>query len=677
MFTSKTSTKLAQRIAGALALVGALVLASPQPALAEGWYQRDGSWRYEDASGQDATGWLRWNDTWYYLQPDGNMRTGWLHWNGSWYWLGSSGAMKTGWVDSDGWYLMDPSGAMQTGWQWVGASCYYLNESHDGTFGLMYASRWTPDKYWVGPSGAWVDGIREDVKPSNLTIIHTNDVHGHCAAAEGCAGMAAVAALKKDELAKGGDVLLFDAGDNMQGSALVNLSNGLNSILFMNAAGYDAMCVGNHDFDYGQDNLKEKMGIATFKVLTANVLYEEDGTPLCETSEVFELKDGSKLGIFGLTTPDAKTTCAPRNTKGLKFAAGEELYACAQQQIDALRAAGCDLVVCLGHIAEEDPNEVNNARNIIAHTSGLDLFIDAHDHEVESARYDDLYGVSVPVQETGCFLANIGVVRYGIDGQEPTFNAELIPASSGLREDEATKAVVDAAVEELEKQMGVKVGSTPFYLNGERAPGNRTTETNLGDLTADALLWQARQVATRKVDGAIVNGGGVRASVKEGDITLKDIRDVFPFDNALCIVSVTGAQLLEALEAGTYCTPEQIGAFPQVAGIEYEINTQVPYEKGEQYPGSTYYAPAKPGSRVTIKSVDGQPWSATDTYTIAASSFICEGGDTYYAFKAAAEQNLETLDIEDWAALKNYLVDGLGGVVPDRYAEPQGRIVIK
>ena len=160
-------------------------------------------------------------------------------------------------------------------------------------------------------------------------------------------------------------------------------------------------------------------------------------------------------------------------------------------------------------------------------------------------------------------------------------------------------------------------------------------ETNLGDFACDAILWAAQQAMGDQVVAAVTNGGGIRASIKAGDISMNDMKTVFPFGNEVATLTVKGSELLEALEAATCTTPDAIGAFPQVAGIEFTVDTSVPYENGEMYPDSTYYAPAKPGARVTIQTVGGEPFDAEKLYTIATNDFTAAGGDTYYAFRYA------------------------------------------
>ena len=511
----------------------------------------------------------------------------------------------------------------------------------------------------------------ESLLPEKLVIIHTNDVHGYLESSDTCLGIAAVSQLKADYVAKGYDVLLLDGGDAIQGNMLVGLNKGQEVPDFMNAAGYDAMALGNHEFDYGSDVLQERTEACNFPVLCANIVVDATGEPFAETHKVFTLSNGAKVGVFALDTPSTSTTSKPSNTKGLSFLSGEDLYKCAQDQIDGLRAEGCSVVVCIGHLGEIPSHEPNRASDVIAKTTGLDVFIDAHDHEVENAMLTDASGKEVLVVETGCHLENIGVLTWGDNG----FTENLIAAGGYDGSDASVASLVSAANDTIVKALSEKVGTTPFELNGSGNPSVRNSETNLGDFCTDAVLWLVGNHADVRPDAAILNGGCIRANIEAGDVTLRDICEVMPFDDQLCVIQVTGAQLLEALEAATQNAPEELGSFPQVSGIQYSINTSIPYEKGDLYPNSTFYAPANPGARVTLSDVGGKGFDLQATYNIATTGFISQGGDTYYCFAEAAVDNSYTIGYTDYQALQYYLQDELDGTVPEAYAQSQGRVV--
>lgn len=500
----------------------------------------------------------------------------------------------------------------------------------------------------------------------DIVILHTNDVHG------AIAGYAKVAALKDAYEARGAYVLLMDAGDFIQGDPTVSTSEGATAVELMNLAGYDVVSLGNHEFDYGYQNLKDLEADADFAIVDANVLY--NGRVAFEDNLVFTAPDGTKIGVFGLDTPETATKAHPAKIQGVTFLAGEDLYDCAQEQVDALTAEGCEYIICLGHLGIDDESAGNRSIDLLENVDGIDLFIDGHSHSTRADLLDATDGTGMVgntmVTSTGTKLESIGVVTIDAEG---VITTSTTPVADLTAEDADVAARAAAIQKEIDDEYGTVFAKTEVALNGEREPGNRTEETNLGDLITDALVWGAEREGT-EVDAAVTNGGGIRASIAAGDITKKDINTVLPFGNTLSIVQVTGAELLEALEASTYCTPTSIGGFPQVSGIEFTVDTTKAYDQGELYPGSTYYGP-KSIQRVTIETVGGEPFDANATYTIATNDFMAAGGDTYYAF-AAASVNYD-LGIAMDEVVMDYITEELKGTVTaGAYGEPAGRITV-
>jgi 2',3'-cyclic-nucleotide 2'-phosphodiesterase (5'-nucleotidase family) len=507
--------------------------------------------------------------------------------------------------------------------------------------------------------------LPEDLN-GKLVIIHTNDTHGGDVAAEGQSiGTAGVAQIAKDYEAKGAEVLLVSAGDAIQGDPLVNLNKGLNAILFMNEAGYDLMVPGNHEFDFGFDNLKELEQKADFPIISSNILYKETGAPAFKENLIIETKAG-KIGIFGLTTPETFTKANPKNVASLNFVAGEELYKIAQQQVKKLKEADADYIVCVAHLGIDSESEPNRSIDVIENVDGIDVLIDGHSHSVIEG---DKYGTTI-LASTGTKLSHVGVVTIGKDG----ITAKLISASDYSSVDSKVNDLITAEAGKIDEMLSEKFATTEVFLDGNRDPGVRTQETNLGNFAADAILWAANNAVGGGVDIAITNGGGIRASINIGDVTMKDMKTVFPFGNTVAIVEVTGAQLLELLEASTCSIPVAIGAFPQVSGIEFTIDTTVPYVNGEQYPDSTYYAPANPGARIKNVKVNGQDLELNKTYTLATNDFLAAGGDTYYLLKNLSSYNTGVA-LED--ALINYTAEVLNGVISEKmYGASKGNITI-
>lgn len=512
-----------------------------------------------------------------------------------------------------------------------------------------------------------------------LVVLHTNDMHGHYETTEEQIGIAGVAALKQQYEAKGADVLLLDAGDFSQGTTLVNHEKGLKAAEYLVAAKYDAVAFGNHEFDFGAEAVRDIAAVlkaGRVPVLAANVLKE--GTQEAYFGDAVVLEKGElKVGVFGLDTAEAQTKAAPSSVAGLDFADKEEMFAIAQKQVDALKAKGCEYIICLSHLGVDEESVGRRSTDLAEAVKGIDLIVDGHSHTVMDGgqMVQDTMIVS-----TGSYLANVGTVI--IDEKTGEETAKLISAADFAATvgtyDETLAKMVAADLEEVNGIYEGVFAESKVDLNGERDPGVRTMETNLGDFSADAYLYAAREYLKESgldmtADVALSNGGGIRASIPTGEISMNTLYTVFPYGNTVVLVTVTGEQLLEVLEASTFCTPTALGGFPQIAGAEYTVNTAVPYENGEQYPDSTYFAPAKPGSRVTINSVNGKPFDLNATYTVVVNSFQAEGGDTYYALtKGSAVHDTAIVDAD---ALITY-VNSMDGVIGEEYAKPQGRIQI-
>ena len=522
-------------------------------------------------------------------------------------------------------------------------------------------------------SSAWAD----EPKPLNgkTVILHTNDVHGSIEL------YAKVAAMKGDYEAQGAQVILADAGDYSQGTVYVSVNKGKDAVTMMNAAGYDVATIGNHEFDYGYAQLKSNLDSAAFKVVCANVL--QDGSPVFDAYTMIN-KGGVQVAFVGLETPEAQTKANPALIQGLTFLAGDEMYAAVQTQVDAAKTAGADIVIVLTHLGVDSSSEPNTSYDLYKKVNGIDFIIDGHSHTVMPKGPE-----GEPIQSTGTALNNIGVITIDnatkkIESNEliPIWHTEEVDGDNVTvydytKSDETVANAAKAIIDPIDADYGQKFAESAVDLNGAKAPGNRTEETNLGDLITDAMMWAIKTKAPG-VDMnnavAITNGGGIRAAIAKGDITKKDVNTVLPFGNTLAVVYVKGSELLEALEVSTYCTPKSLGGFPQFAGMEVELNTACEYDANDTtYPGSTYFGP-KSINRITIKTVNGKAFDKDATYAVITNDFLAAGGDTYYAFAAAQTQFDTGLPLDE--ILMEYITVELNGVVTDKYAAPQGRLTI-
>jgi 5'-nucleotidase/UDP-sugar diphosphatase len=508
----------------------------------------------------------------------------------------------------------------------------------------------------------------EATMAGKTVILHSNDVHG------AIEGYAYITALKADYEAKGAEVILVDAGDYSQGTTYVSVSQGADAVTMMNTVGYDVVTLGNHEFDYGYAQLKENMTKANFKVLCADV-FNEDGTPIFDTNYTYTTKSGVKIGFFGMETPETQTKAHPGKIKGLTFATDDAFTKAAADQVEALKDD--DIVICVSHLGVGAESKPYRSTDLYAAVKGIDFIIDGHSHTVMPKGEN-----GEPIQSTGTKFANIGVIVID-DASKKIESNSLFEIKEDTAKDATVAAAAQKIIDRIDKEYSAVFAKSEVTLNGKKAPnGNRDGETNNGDLITDAMLWQVKQDADIKltVDDdhivAITNGGGIRAEIKVGDVTKNDIFTVLPFGNTVDVIYVTGAQLLEVLEASTFCLPESIGGFPQVSGISYTISTAVPYDaNAETYPASTYYGP-KTINRVSINSINGKEFKADDTYAVVTNDFCSAGGDTYYAFKSTAKADKVATGVTLDQALMNYVKTELKGVIGKQYAEPQGRILM-
>ncbi len=471
-----------------------------------------------------------------------------------------------------------------------------------------------------------------------IVILHTNDVHSKV---DSDLGYASVKGWKDYYEDKGSAVLVLDGGDALHGFPIANLSQGDNIVEIMNAVGYTAMTPGNHDFNYGTERLVELSKLMKFDLLSANFT-DQNGSVVFTASKSY-IANGKKVGIVGISTPETATKTNPLNVQGYRFNE-TEMAARVQAQIDSLKTEGADYIVALGHLGTDEESAPYRSVDLIAQLTGLDVFIDGHSHTTleKGEAVKDKDGNEVLLAQTGTQLSAIG--KIGIDGDKIT--ASLITEP---KQDETVKVLIDEKKAEIQPALDKVVARTEIKLDGNRDPGVRTQETNLGDLAGDALKWISG------ADIALTNGGGIRTTIEPGEITYGEINSVFPFGNVVVTIEITGADLLAALEHGTKSAPTAGGGFPQVAGMSYEVLTYLTE------------------NRVQNLTVNGEPLDPAKTYTLATNDFTQVGGDGYTMLaKYGKTGEFGALD----EALVKYISEELGGTVGDRYAKSQDRIKV-
>lgn len=505
-------------------------------------------------------------------------------------------------------------------------------------------------------------------------ILHTNDMHGGYLIEEGASeggleGYAAISSIKKDFEAKGATVILADGGDFSQGSIYVSLNKGVAASTLMDEVGYDVVTIGNHEFDYGFEQLKRNIENKNYKVVCSNV-FEND--KLIADSEVIIKVGKLKIGFFGLLTPEAQTGTIPNNVKNCRFTEKQDLYDIAQKEIDLLKKES-DIVICLSHLGVAESCLGNRSVDVYANTNGIDFIIDGHSHNVMEAGE-----AGEPIQSAGTKGTYAGVII--IDNETKAIESNYLIETKDIEADNDVLDLVMETMSEIDEKYGSIFANSDVDLDGIKEHV-RCEETNLGDLISDAIKWHAIENGYVDMDAShvvsIMNGGGIRANINKGGVSMKDVTTVMPFGNTISVDYVSGSELLEALEASTFAVPAIIGGFPHVSGMEITVDATKPYDAGNEYPESTYQKPNSI-SRVTINSINGNPFDENEMYAVVASNFIAQGGDTYYVFKAATDEGRcfdSSIGLDE--ATIEYIDKALEGKITEEYLESQGRIIIK
>ena len=511
---------------------------------------------------------------------------------------------------------------------------------------------------------------KSDQYSGKVVILHSNDVHGQID------GYAYVSELEKEYAAAGAEVITVDAGDFSQGDPNVSISKGKNAVTLMNAAGYDYATLGNHEFDYGYDQLKKNLSSAKFKVLCADIT--KSGKTIYDANAVYTTKGGVKIGLFGMDTPETASKAKPALITGLKFLNNTNgktaLYDCGKSQVEALEKKNADVILAISHLGMDHESSADGHRSVDLYNkvSGIDMILDGHSHDVMTE------GPSKePIQSTGTKFDNIGVVI--IDEATKKISDHYLVDTEGLEKDATVQSKAQKLIDKVDKEYGATIGKSRVTFASEKTE-NRCYETNTGDLITDAMTWEIMKdkdqlkVSEDKVV-TITNGGGIRAGLGIGKVTKKDIQTILPFGNTLCVAYVTGKELLEILEASTFELPNTSGGYPQTKGIKFTVDTTEAYDQGDLYPNTTYYAP-KSINRVDIESINGKAFKKSATYALITNDFIADGGDTYYAVKASDSVTDTGIALDE--IVSNYITDELGGILSTkRYGTSRGDVTIK
>ena len=511
---------------------------------------------------------------------------------------------------------------------------------------------------------------------SEVTILYTNDVHTYIDKQAPELTYAAIAALKQSYQNAGKKVLLVDAGDHVQGTAYGSMDQGASIIELMNAAGYDAATPGNHEFDYGMDRAKELMRDADFPYLSCNWVDLRTNLRVLPEIKVF-VRGGVRIAFVGITTPETFTKSTPAyfmNKAQTKYIYdilggedGQKLYSAVQKAVDKAKCLA-DVVIGLGHLGVDPSSSPWTSEEVIAHTTGFDAFIDGHSHTVmENKQVADASGGLVTLTQTGSYFANVGEMTIAPDG---TISTRLV--STYDQEDVAVAAEQAAWVNTVDDMLGEKiaVADTKFYITdpvtGKRRI--RSGETNLGDFVADGIYTYFNEVEKLHCDIAIMNGGGIRSDEDAGYWTFKTCKQVSPFGNVACLMSVTGKQIQDALEfAARFAGAEgkENGGFLQVAGATYEIHTDIPNtvqtDDKNVWIGSATGTPRVQNVKIYDRHTGTyEPLDPAKTYALAGMNYTLRNlGDGFAMFDGA--ELIKDYVSEDYLVMSTYAMT-FGGV---------------
>ena len=504
---------------------------------------------------------------------------------------------------------------------------------------------------------------------SDVTILYTNDVHTYIDKQSPKLTYAAIADLKQSYQNAGKDVLLVDAGDHVQGTAYGSMDEGASIIKLMNAAGYDVATPGNHEFDYGMDRAKAIMKEADFPYLSCNWVDLRTTLRVLPSVKVF-VRGGRRIAFVGVTTPETFTKSTPAyfmDKAQRKYIYdiqggedGKKLYDAVQKAIDKAKLLA-DVVIGLGHLGVDPSSSPWTSEEVIAHTSGFDAFIDGHSHTVmENKQVQDASGKAVTLTQTGSYFANVGEMTIAADG---TITTKLIPTHEGM--DAGIAAMQTGWVNTVDDMLGEKiaVGDSDFYVS-DPATGKRrirSAETNLGDFVADGIYAYFNEVEKLHCDLAIMNGGGIRADVPAGDWTFKTCKQISPFGNVACLMSVTGKQIQDALEFAARFAGEggkENGGFLQVAGATYEIHTDIPNtvqtDEKNVWIGSATGTPRVQNVKIYDKASGSYlPLDPGATYALAGMNYTLRNlGDGFAMFDGA--ELIKDYVSEDYLVMSTY-----------------------
>jgi 2',3'-cyclic-nucleotide 2'-phosphodiesterase (5'-nucleotidase family) len=509
----------------------------------------------------------------------------------------------------------------------------------------------------------------------DIVILFTSDAHSGIDSGWTYSG---VDVIRSQLIAKGNHVILVDNGDAVQGEPLAALTAGGAIIQLMNTLGYDVATIGNHEFDYGMERFMELVEMADFPYISCN--FNKSGELVFEPYIIKEI-GGTRIAFVGITTPWTLRSSTPAyfmDKDGnfiygfMQSSDGKDLYAAVQKAVDEARSEGADYVVAMAHLGNLADLKPYTASDVIENTTGIDVFLDGHSHDLEQVIIKNKAGKEVFRSACGTKLEAIGYVRITKEGKISTglyrwANHENAVEVLGL--ESIMNEAIEKAKQELSASLAEVVGTSKVdLLTEDPATGMRivrSAETAIGNFCADAYRYVSG------ADLAFVNGGGIRDSLRKGEITREDILKIHPFGNMLSVCEATGQEILDALEFSVRAWPKEFGGWLCPSGISYEVHTYI--DSSVETDEAGLFVGVGGEYRVKNVYIGDEPLDLNKTYTVASHNYMLQNmGDGYTMF--ADNVFMPNTAISDIQVLIKYITEGLGGVIGPEYAEPQGRI---
>ena len=531
-------------------------------------------------------------------------------------------------------------------------------------------------------------------KSNDIVILHTNDVH--CGVQDSI-GYDGLMLYKKQLLQKHNNVILVDAGDHIQGGTIGQITSGEAIIDIMNELEYDVVTLGNHEFDYGIEQLETIKNSLTCGYISSNYCYKKNKESIYPPYKIIE-KGGKKIGFIGVATPETLTKSyliTLLDDKGeliydfLTENHNQELYERVQKHIDELQEKKVDYIIILAHMGKGgDSLEEDTSIELLKNLKNVNALIDGHTHLIYSEKTPDKNNNNVILVQTGTKLTNIGVLTIHENGTLSHENIDEVPYDPTLAEqtlnvtrsskiryvDKDMSEFLNDIYDSFSDKLNEVIGKSDFLINVyKNATESTDSHTQLSRIGENALCNLVADSMRELGEGdiTILNAGTVRADINKGNITYQNVLNVLPYSDDIIVKEITGQTILEALEFGVRNFPEQNARFPQVSHITYKLDTSI--NSSVVVDENKVFKKLGGENRVYDIKINGEKLDLKKKYTISSRYFILNGGDGYSMF-ANCETIKTSLGVDN-EVLLHYIRNNSNGTIPIKYKAAEGRLL--